>query len=136
MKTSAYYNTVRSIFTTEGIEGEVEVFLANCREILLTADEGMAQEDRPHLIQAMISLAMQRLIHWAHTHSDEAGDPDMIPTQAFVGAFGGLGFALAMMEYDPEEVLSRCLPVLARAWGECSTALAMEAAAPEPVRPN
>lgn len=117
---------IRSAFLTTGIEAAADTYLADCRQVLMTSDPAMTEVTHPQLIQAMMSVAVQRMLHWSSLHRGEDADADAIPTQAVVGAFTGVGISLAMFGYDPESVLRQCLPAMARAWLDACATVATE----------
>lgn len=123
---------IRAAFLTAGIEEAVDAFLADCRQVLLTSDP-MTDVTHPQFVQAMLSLAVQRMLHWSALHRDEAPDADMIPTQALIGVFTGLGISLRMFEYDPEEVLHQGLPAMATAWCDACSMIQSEGSDAQPV---
>lgn len=98
----------------------VDVLLAECRKTILESDPTVGDLPEPKIVQASMSLAVQMLLHWAHVHREEAPDPDMIPTDAIVGVVTGLGIAVAMFAYDPNEVVDGVLPAFGRAWADAA----------------
>lgn len=117
---------IRAAFLTAGIEAAADAYLADCRQVLVTSDPTMTEVSHDQFIQAMVSLAVQRMLHWSALRRGDAEDPDAIPTQALIGAFTGLGISLAMFSYDPEDVLHTCLPAMARAWADAATMIQSE----------
>lgn len=107
---------IRAAFLTAGIEEAASAYMADCRQVLLTSDPKMTEVSPGQLVQAMMSLSMQRSMHWASLHRGEAENPDEIPGQALIGAFTGIGIALAMLSFDPENVLRECIPAMGRAY--------------------
>lgn len=119
---------IRSAFLTAGIEAAADAYLADCREVLLASDPTIKEVTHPQLIQAMVSMAMQRMMHWSALHRGEDENPELIPGQALLGAFTGIGISVAMFEYDPENVLQGCVPAMMRAWGDAIAMMANERA--------
>jgi hypothetical protein len=111
-----FFGEIRESFSSEGHHAEVDAFLADCRQLAITGDPSLLQRPRYEVVQATMSVAVQRMLHWAHRHRPDATDPEEIPTQAIVGVMTGVGISAANFGYDPAAVARKGGAVLVTAY--------------------
>jgi hypothetical protein len=87
-------------------------FMAECRELVMQMDPEAAELSQSYLVQAMTSLAVQRIMQWAARNTDLCEDPDAVPSHAIIGGLTGLGISTVMFHYDVDDVLARARLVM------------------------
>jgi hypothetical protein len=108
---------LRTSFKPEGTEPGADAFLAECRQLALTADPSLAKDvTEAELVQTTVSLAVQRILHWAQRHRGDSGHPDDIPTHALLGVVTAVGMGAALFSYDPDDVARTSAEVIRRSW--------------------
>ena len=98
---------VLATFSTKGLEAPVDAYMEDCRQLALTASPSAADLGPEAMMQAVVSMAVQRIMQWAARQQLDGVDADVTSSQAIIGLLTGLGTGLAMFGYSPEDVLGR-----------------------------
>lgn len=93
-------------FSTKEREAGADLFMEECRQIILSSTEGAALGGSD-LAQASASLAVQRIMQWSARRQFDGVDADVMSSQVLVGALTGVGIGVAMHGYDVDDVLRR-----------------------------
>ena len=102
---------LRGGFAAEGTGAGADAFMAECRQMYITADPGGLDEST--LVQGVVSLAVQRICEWAHRHRSLcAEDPDAVPSQTIVGALTGVAIGVDQFGYDIDDVILKGIMVM------------------------
>ena len=102
-------------FSSKGTEPAVDGFMADCREMMLTGDPALIDAPEFEKVQAAVSLAVQRILHWAWRHRNDSEDPEDIPSHAIIGVMTGVGLASLGLNYDAEDIAYRGTDIIRRA---------------------
>jgi hypothetical protein len=106
----------RQSFSPDGTEAGVDAYMAECRRLVLSADPSTGKLSEAEIVQTTVSLALQRILHWADRHRTDSADPDDIPTHAILGAMTAVGIGAALFSYSGADVAATCGEVIRRAW--------------------
>lgn len=85
-------------------ETATNAFMDDCLQLARLADAGLDTLTPTFRLQLVVSLAVQRLMEWAHR---QPGSEEANVSQALLGGFTALGIATAEMGFDEMEVVKR-----------------------------
>jgi hypothetical protein len=101
-------------------------FMDECRELAVRINPDMATMPQPYLVQAIASLAVQRIMQWASRNTDLCENPETVPSHAIIGALTALGIGATMFDYDIDDVLAKARLVMRAAATDTRQAMADE----------
>lgn len=114
---------VRATMSTSNILAGVDDFMEECRQKLAESDPAWADLDEGYRAQAAVSLAVQRILHWAERDRGRCEDRDTIPSQAIVGVLTGVGIGSAMFGYDHRDISTKAKLIIHKSSREAREAL-------------
>ena len=80
--------------------------------LFVTADPNARELDEGTIVQATVSLAVQRIGEWAYRNRDRCPDEDAIPSQMIVGVLTGLAIGVGQFNYDIDDVIIKGMAVM------------------------
>jgi hypothetical protein len=116
----------RGVMSADGTLSGADRFMAECRELVTQMDPEADEMPQPYLVQAIVSLAVQRIMQWASRNTDLCENPETVPSHAIIGALTALGIGATMFDYDIDDVLAKARLVMRAAATDTRQAMADE----------